>query len=172
MFQDCIVMSYVLRVVSLMYSNVVESKMTKRLRVYICIMNYILYVYEVKFLAYEVQWKFLTFTLNLLCQCDEWYLWACIRPPRGQVRHVISRGCSPSVTNVVSELEVLKSGLVSKNYHIATSSGFFYHWWWVKTHQMVRESIGQYSFPSSSLSYRAIELNSLSLSFIFLSGGI
>ena len=37
-----------------MYSNVVESKMAKRLRVYICIMTYILYVYEVKFLAYEV----------------------------------------------------------------------------------------------------------------------
>ena len=49
-----IVMSYVLKTVSLMYSNVVESKMTKRLRVYICIMSYILYVNEVKFLAYEV----------------------------------------------------------------------------------------------------------------------
>ena len=47
-------MSYILRVVALIYSKVVESKMTKRLRVYICIMTYILYVYEVKFLTYEV----------------------------------------------------------------------------------------------------------------------
>ena len=36
-----------------MYCNV-EPKMAKRFRVYICIMAYISYAYEVKFLAYEV----------------------------------------------------------------------------------------------------------------------
>ena len=55
-----------------MYSNVVESKMAKRLRVYMCTMTYGLYTCEVKFLAYDVLWKFLNFPLNLLCQCDEW----------------------------------------------------------------------------------------------------
>ena len=54
MFKHRIVMSFVLRGVSLMYFNVVESKLAKRLRVYICIMTYILYVYELRFLAYEV----------------------------------------------------------------------------------------------------------------------
>ena len=43
-------MCYVLRVVPLMYSNVVESKIAKRLRVYICIMTQTLYIYEMMFL--------------------------------------------------------------------------------------------------------------------------
>ena len=52
--KHCIVLSYVLRVVCLMYSNVVESNMSKRLKVYIFIITYILYVYEIKCIAYEV----------------------------------------------------------------------------------------------------------------------
>ena len=54
-----------------MYSKVIESKIAKRLRVYICIMAYILYVYEVKFLAYDALRKVLNFPLNLLCQCNK-----------------------------------------------------------------------------------------------------
>ena len=36
------------------YSNGVESMMAKTLKVEICIMTYILCIYEVKFLAYDV----------------------------------------------------------------------------------------------------------------------
>ena len=50
-----------------MYTNIVDSKFLKKLRVYIRIMTYILYVYEVKFLAYEVLEKVLNFPLNLRC---------------------------------------------------------------------------------------------------------
>ena len=64
-------------------------------------LRYFIYIYEVKFLAYDVLWKVLNFPLNLLCWCDEWLLRACIRPSRGQVRHVTSRGCSPIVTALV-----------------------------------------------------------------------
>ena len=53
-FKYCIVIKCVFSAVFLMYSKVIDYKMAKRLRVYICIMTYILYVYEVKFLAYEV----------------------------------------------------------------------------------------------------------------------
>ena len=66
--------------------------------------------------------KFLKFSAKFICRCDKCKLWACIRPPRGQVLHVTSRGSSPVVTNVVSEHEVINSGLGSKNSLITLSS--------------------------------------------------
>lgn len=91
-----------------MYTNVVESKMTNRLKVYKGIMTYALSIYEMKFLAYYMLWKVINFLLNLLFQCDEWWVWASIRPSRCQVCYVTSSGWSQNVTDVVSEHEVYK----------------------------------------------------------------
>ena len=54
-----------------MYYKVVESMMAKILKVHICVMTYVLSIYEMKFLAYEVLQKVLNFPLNLLCRCNE-----------------------------------------------------------------------------------------------------
>ncbi len=41
---------------------------------------------------------------------------ACIRPLRGRIRHVTTRGCSRVVTNMVSEHKILGMVLGSKSH--------------------------------------------------------
>ena len=70
-------------------------------------MSYVLRVVSLMCLNVVSLRKF-NISTKFTMQCDEWLLWACIRPLRGQVRHVSSKGCSIDVMIVVLEHDVKK----------------------------------------------------------------
>ena len=110
------------------------------------------------FLSYDVLWKVLNFLL-FLWLCNERCLRACIRPPRGQLRHVTSRGCSPVVTNLVSKHKVTENGFRVQSLIIPhlVDSNFR---WCVTTYLWARGYKDRASL-SSLLMCRAIELSSI-----------
>ena len=110
------------------------------------------------FLSYDVLWKVLNFLLFLRL-CNERCLSFCIRPPRGQLRCVTSRGLSPVVTNLVSKHKVTKNGFRVQSLiipHLVES-----HFRWCVTTYLWARGYKDRASLSSLLMCRAIELSSI-----------